>query len=435
MSSLTIKGIKSLEELINIPDRKYSIKIHNHFPYEEFNLSKEWLFGKHAYSNFGVTKEFWEATYFERESRTRATPDRWFIAESYSVTIENAITIGSSGMVVTPDGWLIKESTSLAGHWTDNRCIDIPMLLEKIKVLNDDAVHYLEGHAFIATNPSSGYGHHLTENCLPLLLFLGEPLSHILTTPGANNTIVKQWLELFNFPKENILEIGVTDFVQVKELSFYGHATHYFLNPELIRILRNNILPKYSVGKTATKKIYLNSKTSARKNHAEDDLEKFFVNKGYESVDPATLDFRQKMEKLSTAKTIAVIPGSAAWNINCFAPLDSTILYLENPNYLPSTCRINVPVDPYNYVHIEPIFPFMYDFFGYRPMSSCIPNSFFGKNLTDTLTGKSEPLFPQKSVRIPLKFTKHTKKRKNIFDVDCDIEDFERMFNLMQIEE
>lgn len=435
MRVLKIRGIKPLQEIIEDPNRNYGLKVTNHFPYEEFQLSKYWLFGEDAYKHFGVSKKFWQATYFERETRLRATPERWFIADGFSAVIEDGIAIGHSGMVVTPDGWLIKESTSMAGHWHDRRCIDIPLLLDHIKEINRDEINKLAGNAYLAVNPSSGFGHHLVESCIPLLLFLDEDLTHIVTTPGSNDSIVKQWLELFNFPSENFVSLAPTEYLQVKELSFFGHASHYFVRPEVVKILREKLLPVFSYEGTPDKRIYLNSRSSVRKNHAEEELEAFFIEQGFESIDPAELRFHEKMQTLTSAKTIAAVPGSAIWNILCFAPLESNIIYLENPAFMPSTYRIDAPVPPHNYVHIEPIFPHMYNFFGYRPMSNCIPNSGFAKNLTDVLSGKDTPHFPLKSIRIPLSLAKHTKQRKNIFDVDCDMESFSKLYNLMDLKD
>lgn len=352
--NLVIKGMRPLKEIMDLPGRTYGIEIHCHFPYEEIEV--------HSSKTIALPED--------KRQLLEAVPDypnpqKWFMPDAYAATVEDCYLIGNSGMIVTPDGWLIKESAGIAGYQLDQRCIDVPTLLNKIKCFSLEGISSINGRCYVAVNPNFGYAHQLIECCLPMLFFNNCQFHKILVTPGNNMNIVKQWVHFAGLPEDYLLAVGQNQVIQAKQLSFYGLSSFALFRPELRKKVYETLIKPKLANKEPDKKIFLlPDKASLSKNKRLcDNLEEvvnFFSGNGYEMMDPAEYNFAQKIDLLAQAKSTVSLAGSSLFNVHFFSSPQTLNALLFPPSFFPLKFFLTALAVEYNFCHLLGVFPNIY---------------------------------------------------------------------------
>lgn len=319
-----IKGVKWFKDIVNDPNRKFGIEIHEHIPAETVTMERLGYDSmiRRPQEN-GMLQDL--AEYYGEFPTQRTFP------EAYAATIENGTIIGNSGMIITPDGYLIAETASMVG-FQDGRCLTIDNIKKDI---NLSYKGHFNGNLLSAANPNYGYGHHFIESLISVLWFDGVDIDCINVAEGKNYDRMVEFLEPLGIPKDALLQNKPTEFLSADRVSFFAPCTWFFYpRRAILDMVENRLVAPRRSKIPPSKKIFKivgqNISGANRAVEAQETIMPFLKEQGFECIDPATLNFLEKIDYFSQAQFVINQDANAEF----FAPTNNTKFGLVNFSHI-----------------------------------------------------------------------------------------------------
>lgn len=343
-SVFTVKGIKTLREIIDDPIRQYGVKVHCHLPQKSVEIEA-----------FGYEKNVIRLPEQERLIRELAEyfgvmPTKRTLPDTYAATIEDSYVFGNSGMIVTPDGYVILETASMTGE-NDGRCYTVQNLLHPS--FNASSSGHVKGKMLYLANPGGGYSHHLLESYASMFWFYGHSFERICAAKGKNAECLADFFEAMNLEADIILGLSKYEIISADFVSFFAPCSTTLLRKETVDLVQTLLVKNNRVRLPATKKIFceagaktVGAHRRVTSNYLE--MREFLQSEGFDFIDLAQFNIIEKIRYLSQVDTAVTMYGSAAANLFLLASKEIKWISIAQANNMMANSIVgNFPVPGY----------------------------------------------------------------------------------------